>query len=129
MKTILLLTLLASTLVAGPCIVNLSELNQESIHQIMDNQADVAIQCEEGTALPLHFLVSGDLLAFSGESNQIVTAKKTFYIYPKEDAILFSTDLQNWKPLMEFITGKVCVAYNYESTPPSLSVIAEINQR
>lgn len=54
---------------------------------------------------------------------------QTFYARCVDQELILSTNLTDWKPFLEFLTGNASVSLNIQDGKPSIVVGAETNQR
>ena len=101
-------------------------------HEIMQGlHPEIAVEFLEQSSLPISFFLRGDLvnLAESEGSLKQIEIKQTFYARYVQEELLLSSDLTDWKPFLEFITGNVSVTLSIQDGHPSLIVGAETSRR
>ena len=89
------------------------------------------IEFSAQTKLPINFFLKGDLVNLvENEGNfGAVEVMQTFYARCVQQELILSTNLTDWKPFLEFITGNVSVSLSIQDGKPSIVVGAETNQR
>lgn len=113
-------------------VVNICDVsNQESLEIIEGKHPELALKFTAGTALPVRFLLSGEIVNLSDFENGSPTLeiKKTFYARNIEQQLFYSFDLSDWKPLKDFITGVLSLNLKIKEGLPSLEMRGEINAR
>lgn len=120
----------------NPCqdlrVVNICSLSDQELNKIMEgHHPEIAVEFSSQTSLPISFFLKGDLvnLVESGGKFGTVEIKESFYARRVEQELIFSTNLSEWKPFLEFITGNVSVALNIHDGQPSIVIGAETNRR
>lgn len=111
----------------------LTSLADDDLKEIMaGGHPDIAVKFGEHTLLPITFYLKGDLatLAENDQKWGTIELQQTFYakcIGPGD--IRLSSNLTDWKPALEFITGTASIALNIHNGEPSLVVGTETNRR
>lgn len=120
----------------GPCqnpqVVNVCRLKDHDLNEIMQGHCpEMALEFSAQTTLPINFFIKGDLinLVKNEESLGQIEIKQTFYARCVGDELILSTDLIDWKPFLEFITGTSSVALCIQDGQPSITFGAEANRR
>jgi hypothetical protein len=62
-------------------------------------------------------------------SNGQSPVKQTFYARCVQDELILSSNLTEWKPFLEFITGTASVTLSIQDGQPSIVFGAEANRR
>lgn len=112
-------------------IINVCNLT-DNLNEIMQgHHPEVAVEFLAQTTLPMSFFLKGDLINLVAKEGNLggLEIKQTFYVRCVQEELIFSTNLIDWKPFLEFITGNVSVSLNIQDEKPSLLVGTEINQR
>lgn len=111
-------------------IVNICELTDAELTEVMNGRhPDVAIEFSSQTSLPIHFFLKGELVSLDDEVSGLVKIKQTLYARCQDKQWFLSTNLNEWKPWLQFITGTASVALSIQEGEPSLLVGAETNKR
>lgn len=112
-------------------VVNVGDLSEGDFNEIMlGNTPDTAIEFSAGTSMPIGFFLKGDLVNLVEEGNcGAVEICQAFYIRNVGQELFFSTDLKEWKPFQEFVSGTLSMTLNLENGRPSIRIGAEANQR
>jgi hypothetical protein len=107
-------------------------LADNDLNEIMlGNHPEIAVEFSAQTKLPINFFLKGDLINLvENEGNfGVVEVMQTFYARCVQQELILSTNLTDWKPFLEFITGNVSVSLSIQDGKPSIVVGAETNQR
>lgn len=111
-------------------VINITQLSDRDLNEIMLGQhPEVAVEFSAQTLFPLSMIVIGDLLNLTEKNIADIEVKQTFYVRRIEDRLLFSANLVDWKPLLEFITGYTSFSISIEEGKPLLSIGAEAQLR
>lgn len=114
-------------------VINVCDLTNSDLNKIMmiGNHPEIAIEFSAQTTLPMSFFLKGDLvnLVDNDENFRAVEIVQTFYVRCVQQELMFSTNLTDWKPFLEFITGKASVSLSIQDGKPSIEVGAETNRR
>ncbi|MGD2169401.1 MAG: hypothetical protein PVI40_04080 [Chlamydiota bacterium] len=113
-------------------IVNVCDLTSQELNKAMSGGLpNLVIEFSENTMLPINFFLKGNLvnLVEKKESFEHVQVKQTFYARFVEEELILSSDLSEWKPFLEFITGNISVAVSIQEGNPSIVFGAETNRR
>lgn len=113
-------------------IVKLSDLTENSLNELMrGNQPEIAVKFPSQTILPITFFLKGDLINLieSEEDCRQIKIMQTFYARCVHGELILSTDLKDWKPILEFITGEASFTLNVRDGIPSIVTGTEINRR
>jgi len=120
----------------NPCqdlrVVNIYSLSDRELNKIMEgHHPEIAVEFSSQTSLPISFFLKGDLVNLVKSEGKFGTVeiKESFYVRLVEQELIFSTNLSEWKPFLEFITGNVSVALNIHDGQPSIVVGAQTNRR
>ena len=113
-------------------VINVTDLTDKELDTIMQGKNPlIAVEFSQGTVVPIGFFLKGNLIQLS--ENQVncgqLTILQTFYVRNVQDQLILSSDLLEWKPFMEFITGTASVALNIQNYGPRILFGAEINRR
>ena len=75
--------------------------------------------------------MKGDLvnLVESNDKWRTIEIKQTFYARCVGEELILSSNLTDWKPFLDFITGNASVALSIQDGQPSIVVGAETNRR
>lgn len=112
-------------------IIKICDLTESDLNEIMlGNHPEIAVEFSAQTILPISFFLKGDLvnLVENDENLRSVEIVQTFYARCVQQELILSTDLTNWKPFLEFITGNVSVSLSIQEGKPSIFVGAETNK-
>lgn len=113
-------------------IVNICNLTNQELNEIVQgHHPEIAVEFAAQTTLPVHFFLKGDLLnLIEGEEKWgTIEIKQSFYARCVEQELILSSNLTDWKPFLEFITGQASVALSIEDGQPSIVLGAEVNRR
>lgn len=113
-------------------VINICDLTDNDLNEIMlGNRPEIAVEFLAQTTLPISFFLKGDLvnLVENDESLRAVEIMQTFYARCVQQELILSTDLTDWKPFLEFITGNVSVSLSIQEARPSIVIGAETNKR
>lgn len=125
MKKLAFLTFAAFALSANP--VNVNHLTQADMNEILQNpDPELAVEFPVDTLLPITFFLKGDVATIDGQE---VRVKRTFYIRCVGEELLFSTDMIEWKSMLEFLTGTASATLNIQDGRPAIACGVEANLR
>jgi hypothetical protein len=113
-------------------VMQLANLTDNDLKEIMQGQhPELAVEFSAHTHLPVSFYLKGDLvnLAESNDKWGTLEIKQTFYARCLGEELILSSNLTDWKPFLDFITGNVSVALSIQDGQPSIVVGAETNRR
>ncbi len=113
-------------------VINICQMTDPTLNEvILGLHPDIAVEFSAQTIIPMSFFLKGDLVHLIGNQDNCgaVEVKQTFYARCVQQVLLLSTDLNERKPFLEFITGKTSVSLNIQDGKPSLVVGAEAYQR
>lgn len=113
-------------------VVQLTSLTDNDLKEIMQGQhPELAVEFAAQTHLPVNFYLKGDLvnLAESDEKWGTLEIKQTFYARCVGEELILSSNLIDWKPFMEFITGTATVTLSIQDGHLSIVVGSETNRR
>jgi hypothetical protein len=113
-------------------VINVCNLTDNDLNEIMlGHHPEIAVEFSAQTKLPINFFLKGDLVNLvENEGNfGVVEVMLTFYARCVQQELILSTNLTDWKPFLEFITGNVSVSLSIQDGKPSIVVGAETNQR
>lgn len=120
------------TLAQNLKVINVCNLTDKDLNEIMQgNHPETAVEFSAQTTLPISFFLKGDLVNLvENEGNYgAVAIMQTFYARCVQQELILSTNLTNWKPFLEFITGTASVSISIQDGRPSIVVGTEVNQR
>ena len=110
-------------------VVNLFNLSEQELNELMDGKhPEVAVEFTANTVLPISFFLKGDLIQLTEEKFGQIQVKQTFYVRHVENEFVLSTNLSEWKPFLEFITGNISVGLSVDKGP-SFTFGSETNRR
>jgi hypothetical protein len=113
-------------------VVNVCNLSDQQLNEIMQGRhPEIIVEFAAQTFLPISFFLKGDLLNLveSEEKFRTIEIKQSFYVRCVGQELIFSSNLTDWRPLPEFITGTASVALSIQDGQPSFVVGAEVNRR
>ncbi len=113
-------------------VVNICDISEQELNRAMQGQfSELAVEFSENTILPLKLFLKGELvhLLVNKDDFEQVEVKKTFYARLVEGELFLSSNLSEWKPFLEFITGNISVFISVQDGKPSAEIGAEINLR
>lgn len=112
---------------------NVYNLTQQEINRITSGECpDVAIEFTKNSVIPLNIFLRGDLLSLMENKQQAIAqvqVNQTFYVRCVENEFVFSFNLAEWKPLLEFVTGTASVMLGTENGQVFVTVGAETTVR
>jgi len=112
-------------------IVNLCDLTEDDLLEVTQGlHPDKIIEFSAHTTLPIDFYLKGDLinLVQNVQNWGVVEIKQTFYARCTGKELLFSSDLTEWKPLLEFITGDAFAILTLQDGQTFLAIGTEISR-
>lgn len=112
-------------------VINVCNLADNDLNEIMlGHHPEMAVEFSAQTTLPISFFLKGDLVNLVDDENlRTVEIIKTFYARCVGQELILSTNLTDWKPFLEFITGNVSVSLSIQEGKPSFVLGAETYQR
>jgi len=113
-------------------IFNICNVTNEDLNEIMKGfHPDTAVEFSAHMILPIQFFLKGDLIHLIENKDKVeaLEIQQTFYARCVGKDLIFSIDLIDWKPFLEFITGNVSVALTIRDGTPSLVFGSETNRR
>lgn len=113
-------------------VVPLTSLTDHDLKEIMEGKhPEIAIEFSTHTHLPITFYLKGDLvnLAENDKKGGTIEIKQTLYVRYIEEELILSSDLIDWRPFIEFITGTASVGLSIQDGQPSITVGSETNRR
>lgn len=113
-------------------ILNVNTLSENELNELMNGKhPEIALAFESQTKFPLTFFLNGELLKLieAPANNTELIIMQPFYIRNIHQEWLFSSNLQDWKPLLEYINGNIFLGFNIENNRSSISIGAEVNKR
>ena len=119
-----------NSVVEDLAIVNVLDLNGNDLNEITQGtHPNTAIEFSAKTTLPISSFLKGNLIDQTKDSSGEISVQKTFYVRFIENGLLLSTDLVEWKPFFEFITGDISIALKVKDDKPSFVFGAKVNKR
>lgn len=113
-------------------IVNFCDLTENDLEEVVQGlHPDKIIEFSADTTLPINGYLKGDLihLVENEEKWGAIEIRQTFYARYTDKELLFSSDLTEWKPLLEFITGEASIILSIQDGQTSLVIGAQTNRR
>ena len=113
-------------------VINICDLSDQELNQAMEGEfPNLAIEFPSNTVLPINFYLKGDLLTLIDQQKNFgqVRVMQTFYVRCVDRQLILSSDLSDWKPFLEFITGQISVALSIQDKQPSIVFESETNRR
>lgn len=113
-------------------VVKLHHLTNDELNEVMRGEhPEMVVEFPAQTTLPFNFFLKGDLVNLIGNEGNfgIVEIKQTFYARDLGEGVRFSTNLTEWKPFLEFITGNASLALTIQEGQPTIVLGAEVNHR
>ena len=113
-------------------VVNVCNLTDQELNEIMQGHCpEIAIAFAAQTTLPISLFLKGDLLNLVEGDGKLGTIeiKRCFYARCTEQGLILSSNLTDWKPFLEFITGTASIALSIQEGQPSILMGAEVNRR
>ncbi|MBA3722368.1 MAG: hypothetical protein H0W88_08195 [Parachlamydiaceae bacterium] len=112
-------------------VVNVLDISESDLNKLKDGEmGNVAVEFSKGTQMPIKFFLSGELIKLLVDEktpSKLIEIKTTFYVRFVNDGLIFSTNLSEWKPFMEFITGNASVEIGTQNGKRVITSGAEIN--
>lgn len=111
-------------------VINVCNLTDNLDEIMQGHHPEIAVEFSAQTTLPISFFLKGDLVNLAVNEGDLgaLEIKQTFYVRCVQQELILSTNLTDWKPFLEFITGNLSVSLNVQDGKPSLLVGTEINQ-
>lgn len=114
--------------------VNILNLTNDEINTLVEGVTPhVAVEFSKDTILPLELFLKGNVIQIANGdtiSGMQVKIEQTFYIRCVKDDVLFSSDLIEWKPFFDFITGTCSLTLDVQDEHfPTISIGAELDSR
>jgi len=113
-------------------VVSIVNLTEEQINSLSySSDSPYIVEVPEGTCLPIHFFLNGDLLELHAEDDHspMIVAKRDFYAFKDECGWMLSPDASTWCPLCDFVTGQLNVGLQIKDARPHLQIGATVNRR
>lgn len=113
-------------------VVNIHNVSSQEFKEIMQgHRSDIALEFTSGSVLPLNLFLKGNLVNLIDDIKDIKTIeiKQTFYARCIDKELILSSNLIDWKPCLEFITGNASVILNIQDGQPSVNLGAEVYRR
>lgn len=113
-------------------VVNFCDLTENDLEEIIQGlHPNKIIEFLANTMLPINRYLKGALihLVENQEKWGTVEINQTFYARYTENELLFSSDLTEWKPLLEFVTGEASINLSIQDGKTSLVIGAQTNRR
>ncbi len=113
-------------------VINILDLSDDDLNEIMQGKRpEVAVEFPAETTLPISFLLQGNLVNLSTNEENLgqLVIMQTLYVRHAEEELLFSTNLNDWKPFKEFAEGNLSVMLSMQDGQLSISVGVETNLR
>lgn len=113
-------------------VINICDLTDSDLNEIMlGNRPEIAVEFSAQTTLPISFFLKGDLVNLVENNENLIAVEivQTFYARCVQKELILSTDLADWKPFLDFITGTASVSLSIQDGKPSIVVGAETNKR
>jgi hypothetical protein len=108
--------------VTGSYIIRITDVTEDMIGAFLSGEVHNAIvELPENTYIPFKYFLRGNLINLVPEERAPIYIKimRTFYLKVDEQDFLLSTDLQNWKPLFEAISGDVSLSIETSNGHPT----------
>jgi len=119
-----------STTAQDLTIVNILDLSGNDINEITQgSHPNTAIEFSAKTTLPISSFLKGNLINQTKDSYGEISVQKTFYARFSKNGLILSSDLVEWKPFLEFITGDISIALKVKDNTPSFVFGANVNKR
>lgn len=112
-------------------VINVCSLTDHDLHEIMQgHRPEIAVEFSAQTLLPISFFLKGDLLNLVEKEKKIgkIEIKQSFYVRCIGQELILSSNLIDWKPFLEFITGTASIELTIQDGQPSIVVGAETNR-
>lgn len=113
-------------------VINVCDLTDSDLNEIiLGNHPEIAVEFSAQTTLPISFFLKGDLvnLVENDENFRTLEIVQTFYARCVQEELILSTNLMDWKPFLEFITGNASVSLSIQGGKPSILAGSETNKR
>lgn len=113
-------------------VINVCNLSENDLQEITQGlHPEMAVEFSSQTVLPVGFFLKGDFaeLIENDQPRATLQILQTFYVRFVKDDLIVSTDLTNWKSLLEFITGNASTVLSIQNGRPTISIGAEAYQR
>lgn len=117
----------AKTLPVINSVMSVTELTPEMINNLIEGMySDVTLQFQEGTALPLQFLVRNKLFSLKFDPKLTIKVETSGYIRFINKKTYMSLDGINWEKPEHFINGDSATA-NVKISPDKSHIVVEVN--
>ncbi len=106
-------------------IVNFCDLTENDLEEVTQGlHPDKVIAFLADTTLPINGYLKGNLihLVENEENWGAIEIKQTFYARYTDKELLFSSDLTEWKPFLEFITEEASITLSIQDGQTSLVI-------
>ena len=113
-------------------VLNIGELDETILNEMIQGKhPEIAIEFSTGTIIPINFFLKGDLVSLVEENTKLGKMKiqQTFYARCVNDELILSSNLIEWKPLFEFVTGKASITFHIVNERATLIIGSETNKR
>lgn len=113
-------------------VINICHLTDDDVNEILQgHHPELAVEFSAQTTLPVTFFLKGDLVNLVENDENVATIKiqQTFYVRGVQEGLILSTNLTEWKPFSEFVTGMISATLKIHDGIPSLTLGAETNKR
>jgi hypothetical protein len=113
-------------------VVNVYHLTDTDLNEMMQGKhPGMAVEFSAQSTLPISFFLKGDLVNLIESEGDFgaVEVKQTFYARYVDGDLILSTNLADWKPFFEFITGNASIALMIQDGKPSIIFGSETNRR
>jgi len=108
-------------------VISLTELDTELLNELSSGtRPEIAVECEEGTTLPIHFFHSTELFGIGLSPNLTINVQKTCYVRVVKKKGYVSFDLNRWEPASYFFSGKPKVNLEFDREKQSISIKSEM---
>lgn len=88
--------------------VRLTDLTPDMVKELMAGlYPDIAIECNEGNALPVKLLYNFHFLSMKFEPNLTIKVEKPFYLRLAGSKVYMSTDLVYWENAKNILDGGI----------------------
>lgn len=113
-------------------VINICHLTDNFLNEIMQGyHPEVVVEFAAQTTLPISFFLKGDLVNLVENEDKfgLIEIKQTFYARCVQEELILSSNLIDWKPFLEFITGNLSATLSVQDGQPSIVVGSETNRR
>ncbi|NGX26147.1 MAG: hypothetical protein K940chlam6_00059 [Chlamydiae bacterium] len=108
-------------------VIALTQLDTTLLNELLDGaHPDIAVECKEGTTIPVQFLQNTGLFGVELAPNLTIKVQKTCYLRVIKKSGYVSFDLDSWESAKHFFSGKPKVNLKINMENQSLLVESDL---